>query len=400
MSELIQQYIDEGKSWKYTTVLLEPGEKEYYGSTVDGDGNEIKVYLRKNPVMMSIKQVARRDGITEKEAYKKYGVSVFRTTNAQSSIRTRIMDYRNEEGIQEDLISIEYVPRTGKNRGVMYEQFYKGDKCNLFVWLRDTSEVIDGELYKKDLQGTYWDMNAWMKNVEKEGGVDFPDGKKPEQLVGQIIEMTTSPGELVLDSFLGSGTTAAAAHKLNRGWIGIEMGNHAYSHCKVRLDRVIDNDDPRGITSSANWQGGGGYKFYELAPTLIVKDEHGNNVFSDKYNPQMLVAAVTKVNGYFYSPDPEIFWKQGYSQDNSFIYVTTQYLTAAMLDSLAKEVDAFESLLICAPAFDVGLNKRYDNITVKKIPQSVLDKCEYGVDNYNLNIVEVPECDEEEWEDD
>ncbi len=400
MSELIQQYIDEGKSWKYTTVLLEPGEKEYFGSTVDGDGNEIKVYLRKNPVMMSIKQVAKRDGITEKEAYKKYGVSVFRTTNAQSSIRTRIMDYRNEEAIQEDLISIEYVPRTGKNRGVMYEQFYKGDKCNLFVWLRDTSEVIDGELYKKDLQGTYWDMNAWMKNVEKEGGVDFPDGKKPEQLIGQIIEMTTSPGELVLDSFLGSGTTAAAAHKLNRAWIGIEMGDHAYSHCKVRLDRVIDNDDPRGITSSADWHGGGGYKFYELAPTLIVKDGHGNDVFSDKYNPQMLVAAVTKVNGYFYAPDPEVFWKQGYSQDNSFIYVTTQYLTAAMLDSLAKEVDAFESLLICASAFDVGLNKRYDNITVKKIPQSVLDKCEYGVDNYNLNIVEVPECDEEEWEDD
>lgn len=400
MSELIQQYIDEGKSWKYTTVLLEPGEKEYYGSTIDGDGNEIKVYLRKNPVMMSIKQVARRDGITEKEAYKKYGVSIFQTTNAQSSIRTRIMDYRREEGIIEDVISIEYVPKTGKNRGTVYEQFYKGDKCRLFVWLRDTSEVIDGELFKKDLQGTYWDMNAWMKNVAKEGGVDFPDGKKPEQLVGQIIEMTTSPGELVLDSFLGSGTTAAAAHKLNRGWIGIEMGNHAYSHCKVRLDRVIDNDDPRGITSSSNWQGGGGYKFYELAPTLIVKDGHGNDVFSDKYNAQMLVAAVTKVNGYFYAPDPEIFWKQGYSQDNSFIYVTTQYLTAAMLDSLAKEVDAFESLLICAPAFDVGLNKRYDNITVKKIPQSVLDKCEYGVDNYNLNIVEVPECDEEEWEDD
>lgn len=123
-------------------------------------------------------------------------------------------------------------------------------------------------------------------------------------------------------------------------------------------------------------------------------------MFSDQYNAQMLVAAVTKVNGYIYAPDPEIFWKQGYSQDSSFIYVTTQYLTAAMLDSLAKEVDAFESLLICAPAFDVGLNKRYDNITVRKIPQSVLDKCEYGVDNYNLNIVDVPECDEEEWEDD
>ena len=66
MSELIQQYIKEGKSWKYTTVLLNPGEKEYVGSTVDGDGNEIKVYLRKNPEMLSIKQIAKRNGITEK----------------------------------------------------------------------------------------------------------------------------------------------------------------------------------------------------------------------------------------------------------------------------------------------------------------------------------------------
>lgn len=223
---------------------------------------------------------------------------------------------------------------------------------------------------------------------------------KPERLISRILELSTQPGDLVLDSFLGSGTTAAVAHKMGRRYIGIEMGNHAYTHCKVRLDKVISGEDQGGISKEVNWQGGGGYKFYELAPTLIVKDEHGNEVFSDQYNAQMLVAAVTKVNGYFYAPDPEVFWKQGYSQDNSFIYVTTQYMTAAMLDSLAKEVDVFERLLICAPAFDVGLNKRYDNITVKKIPQSVLDKCEYGVDNYNLNIIEVPKLDEEEWEDD
>lgn len=399
MSELIQQYIDEGKSWKYTTVLLNPGEKEYYGSTVDGDGNEIRIYLRRNPEMLSIKQVARRDGITEKEAYKKYGISIFQTTNAQSSIRTRVMDYRHEENITEDLISIEYVPKTGKNRGTVYEQFYKGDKCRLFVWLKDTSEIIDGELFKKDLQGTYWDMNAWMKNVAKEGGVDFPDGKKPEQLVGQIIEMTTAPGELVLDSFLGSGTTAAAAHKLGRSWIGIEMGAHAYTHCKVRLDRVIDNDDPRGITESSKWSGGGGYKFYELASTLIVNDKYGNPVFSDKYNPTMLAAAVAKINGFTYAPNPDTYWKQGYSQDNSFIYVTTQYLTAKMLDELAADVDVFENLLICAPAFDNGLSKRYDNINVRKIPLSVLQKCEFGVEDYNLNIIDPPEFDEEEWED-
>lgn len=400
MSDLIQQYMDEGKSWKYTTVLLNPGKKEYVGSTIDGYGNEIKIYLRKNPEMMSIKQVAKRDGITEKEAYKKYGINVFRTTNAQTSIRKRVMEFRKANHIQDSLLSIEYVPSSGKNKGAIYEQFYKDDICNLFVWLRDTSEIIDGELYKKDLQGTYWDMNAWMKNVAKEGNVSFPHGKKPEQLIRQILEMTTGSGDLVLDSFLGSGTTAAVAHKLGRRYIGIELGTHCYTHCKPRLDSVIDGTDIAGITKSVNWQGGGGYKFYELASTLIVKDKYGNPVFSEKYSPEMLVAAVAKINGYHYAPDSETFWKQGYSQDTSFIYVTTQYLTGEMLDGIAVDVGAFDNLLICAPAFDIGLNKRYENITVRKIPQSVLDKCQYGVDNYNLNIIDPPELDEEEWEDD
>lgn len=399
MSELIQQYIDEGKSWKYTTVLLDAGEKEYIGSTVDGDGNEIRVFARNKVVTMSINQIAKRDGITLKEAFRKYGINVFRTTNAQTSIRTRIIDYRKEKGITESVLSIEYIPRTGKNRGVVYEQFYKDDICNLFVWLRDTSEIIDGELYKKDLQGTYWDMNAWMKNVTKEGNVTFPNGKKPEQLICQIIDMTTQPSELVLDSFLGSGTTAAVAHKMGRRYIGIELGDHCYTHCLPRLKAVVDGEQG-GISKTVEWKGGGGFKFYELAPTLIVKDSHGNPIFSDKYNPIMLAAAVAKLNGYVYAPNSEIYWKQGKSQDNSYIFVTMQYLTAAMLDDIARNISDFESLMICAPAFDVGLGKRYGNINVRKIPQSVLSKCEFGVDNYDLNIVNPPELDEEEWEDD
>lgn len=400
MSELIQQYIDEGKSWKYTSVLVEKGTKEYIGSTVDGDGNEIRIYRRIGVITKSINQMARQDNITLKEAYKKYGINVFRTTNAQTSIRTRVMAYRKENDIHDPYLSIEYIPRTGKNRGVVYEQFYKDEVCNLFVWLRDTSEVIDGELYKKDLQGTYWDANPWMKNVAREGGVEFGGGKKPELLIAQIIDMTTSPGDIVLDSFLGSGTTAATAHKMMRTYIGIEMGDHAYTHCKVRLDRVI-NGEQSGASIKYAWTGGGGYKFYELAPTLIVKDQYGNPVFSEKYNATMLTAAVAKINGFFYAPDPEVYWKQGFSQDNSFIYVTTQYLTATMLDSIARELGPMERLLVCAPAFDVGIGKRYDNINVRKIPASVLEKCEFGVDNYNLNIVNPPELDdEEEWEDD
>lgn len=221
---------------------------------------------------------------------------------------------------------------------------------------------------------------------------------KPEPLIERILSLATDPGDLVLDSFLGSGTTAAVAHKMGRRWIGIELGEHCNTHCKPRLDKVIDGEQG-GISKAVNWKGGGGYKFYELAPTLIVRDKHGNPIFSEQYSPEMLVQAVAKVCGYHYAPDAKDAWKQAYCQDNSFLFVTTQYFTAAVLDEIAQELGEFEHLLVCAPAFDVGLNQRYENISVRKIPQAVLDKCKYGVDNYNLNIIDPPQIDEEEWDD-
>lgn len=221
---------------------------------------------------------------------------------------------------------------------------------------------------------------------------------KPERLIERILTLGSNEGDLVLDSFLGSGTTAAAAHKMGRRYIGIELGDHCYTHCLPRLKAVVDGEQG-GISKAVEWKGGGGFMFYELAPTLIVKDSHGNPVFSEKYNPEMLVAAVAKLNGFAYAPDSEVFWKHGRSQDNSFIYVTTQYLTAAQLDNISRDLPEYEKLLICAPAFDIGLGKRYENIDVRKIPQSVLSKCDYGVDNYNLNVINPPELDEEEWDD-
>lgn len=397
MSELIQQYLDEGKSWKYTTVLVDPGEKEYYGSTVDGDGNEIKVFLRKNVTTMSVNQIAKRDGITTKEAYQKYGYYIFRTTNAQSSIRTRVMEYRKENNIANQYLSIEYVPKTGKNRGVVYEQFYKDDICNLLVWLRDTSEVVDGELYKKDLQGTYWDMNAWMKNVAKEGSVDFPNSKKPEKLIQQIIEMCTQPGDLVLDSFLGSGTTAAVAHKLGRRYIGVEMGDHAYTLCKPRLDNIISATDNSGITKNAEWNGGGGYRFYELAPTLIKEDLFGEQIINPEYDADMLAAAVALHEGFSYQPDDKLFWKQSVSNENSYLFTTTRHLTSTYLDSIKDTMEDGEYLIIACRSFDYGLDKAYDNITIKKIPQMLLNRCEFGKSDYNLNIVHPPIY-EDEWD--
>lgn len=221
---------------------------------------------------------------------------------------------------------------------------------------------------------------------------------KPERLIERVLILASNEGDLVLDSFLGSGTTAAVAHKMGRRYIGIELGDHCYTHCIPRLQKVVDGEQG-GISKAVGWKGGGGFKFYELAPTLIVTDTYGQPVISEKYNSEMLVAAIAKLNGYAFSPEAEVFWKQGRSQDNSYIYVTTQYLTASQLDDIARDLPEYETLLICTPAFDVGLSKRYENIDVRKIPQSVLSKCEYGVDSYDLNIVNLPELNEEEWDD-
>ena len=248
LSDLIQTYISEGVSWKYTSVLFDEGDKEYIGSTVDGDANEIKIFRRKNVIIKSIKQAAKDDGISEKEAYKKYGIRIFQTTNAQSSIRTRVMNYRKENNVSDDLISIEYIPKTGKNKGCVYEQFYKGEKCRLFVWLKDTSEIIDGELYKKDLQGTYWDFTGAMKNLTKEGNVEFGNGKKPIDLLKRIISLYPDKDISILDFFAGSGSTGHAVIAQNIEDSGnrqfILCTNNQNNICRektyIRLSNVIN----------------------------------------------------------------------------------------------------------------------------------------------------------------
>lgn len=263
------------------------------------------------------------------------------------------------------------------------------------LFYKERLRELDGMMVPAEVITDIWN-DISIEGLAKEGGVDFPRGKKPEKLIQRCLELSTQKGDLVLDSFLGSGTTAAVAHKMGRRYIGIELGDHCYTHCIPRLEAVIDGEQS-GISKAVGWKGGGGFKFYKLAPTLVVKDGYGNPVISDKYKTEMLVAAVAKLNGFTYSPDPEVFWKQGKAQDNSYIYVTTQYLSVNELDALAREMANFETLVICSPAFDVGLNKRYDNIVVKKIPQSILAKCEFGVDNYNLNIVTTPEFEEDDY---
>lgn len=235
------------------------------------------------------------------------------------------------------------------------------------------------------------------KEVKEFNSSDVFATPKPEKLIHRILTLATKPGDLVLDSFLGSGTTAAVAHKMGRRWIGIEMGDHIYSHCLPRLKRVIDCEDAGGITHSVKWQGGGGFKFYELGSTLIVTGKHGRQVISDKYNPEMLAEAMCKLMGYKYAPDKETYWKQGYSSEKNFIFTTTMNVEEQLLAEVSQALGD-GNLLICCGAF-TGNKTAYDNITVKKIPQAILKKCQWGSAGYPLPIRENFSDEDFEFED-
>ena len=261
------------------------------------------------------------------------------------------------------------------------------------IFYKDRLKLIDGQLLPGELITDIWN-DIPVEGLSSEGGVDFPKGKKPEKLIQRCIAMSTSPGDWVLDSFLGSGTTAAVAHKMGRRWIGIELGDHCYTHCLPRLKAVVDGEQS-GISKAVNWQGGGGFRFFELAPSLLKKDKYGNWVIDERYNADMLAAAMAKHQGFTYSPDSEVFWKQGYSFEKDYIFTTTQFVTLEYLDLIHQEMAEDESLLICCKAFQDGADQRYENINVKKIPQVLLNKCDFGVESYSLNIVGLPEIDEE-----
>lgn len=215
VSDIVETYRNDGISWKYTTALIDSGKKTYVGSTVDGDGLEIKIYKRTGYSIKSVSQIMKEERLSEKQVYDKYARCIFQTAMPQSSIRPRVMEKVKSIGVESDLYSIEYVPKTGRNKGMLYEQFYKGENFRLFAWLKDVSEEIDGILYKKDLQGTLWDFVGETKNLTKEGEVPFPNGKKPVKMLKQMLMMLTNKNDIIIDFFSGSATTAHAVMQLN-----------------------------------------------------------------------------------------------------------------------------------------------------------------------------------------
>lgn len=386
LSKYLQQMRDDDKSFKYTTVLTKVADKEYFKTIKDGSGNDIVIYKIGSYETKSINRLAQEDRITEIEAFEKYFDKIYTTENAQTSIRTRVQEATDEEN---NMYLIEYYPISGRNKGKKTEIYFVGPQKRLVSWFKYVCIKKGNKIYKREKIGTLWSDLNW-NNVTREGGVRFPNGQKPEILISRCIELVTNEGDYVLDSFLGSGSTAAVAHKMKRKWLGVELGEHAKTHCYTRMKSIINNQDSTGVTKDYNWQGGGGFKFYTLAPSLLQKDKYGNWVIDSQYNPTMLAAAMAKQEGFKYQPHDSLYWKQGTSSGNDFIYTTTQFITVESLDRIHEEMQPGESLLICCKSFQNQCKGKYNNITIKKIPQMLLGRCEFGKEDYSLNIVNMP----------
>lgn len=375
----------ENRSFKYTSVLYKQGTKDYVKMIKDGAGNDMKLYKVIDYETRSISKLAKEEGITELEAIYKYYDYVHTTENAQTSIRTRVQEATDSLN---NMYALEYYPVSGRNKGKLTELLFVGEQKRLVSWFKNVTFKAGDRIIKREKLGTFWDDLNW-NNVTREGGVRFPNGQKPEKLISICLELASAKGDLVLDSFLGSGTTAAVAHKMGRRWIGIELGEHCNTHCVPRLKSVVDGSDSGGITATTSWKGGGGFRYYKLAPSLLQQDKWGNWVISKQYNAAMLAEAACKLEGFAYAPSTEHYWMHGHSTERDFIYVTTQHLTAEQLQYLSDEVGPQRSLLVLCTAFK-GKAERWPNLTVKKIPMAVLKRCEWGRDDYSLNVENLP----------
>lgn len=330
-------------------------------------------------IISLIEAYANAEGLTLADARKQVKgnpelLDKFVLNNAESVIRTARPDIKSvgkeiQEIIKESMLdqsSIYYLHRE-KNPD-MY--FIKGERI---LFYKDKLRVIDGELTSAEPLTTLWD-DILSNNLHNEGGVSFPKGKKPEHLIKRVLELATDEQDWFLDSFLGSGTSIAVAHKMNRKYIGIEMGEQVYTHCKKRMDALIKNEDNSGITKAVNWKGGGGYHFYELAPSLLVKnDKLPIYQINPSYNFEMICEAICKIEGFRYKPQ-DVF--HGRSSEKRFIHITTEFINAGYIKSLSARLAEGQSLLIYSTKIQSSMVLP-DNIEVKKIPKDLLGKCDF-----------------------
>ena len=267
--------LDKMNNWKPNRLFTRRERDSRYSSFIEN----INENYRDWRLVPLLKAFERHHNLTLREIKNKLGeeyetaLNDFVIINAGRVVQPVPPSYDGVGQTTRDLINL-----SKKNPEQLYLQerdgysdiYLKNGKRWLFY--KDKLKKIDGEIVSGEPLTNLWD-DLLSNNLHNEGDVKFPKGKKPEALVKRIFELFSEKGDLVLDSFLGSGTTAAVAHKMGRRYIGIEMGEHAVTHCAPRLRKVIEGEQG-GISEAVGWKGGGGFRFYRLGDPVF--DEAGH----------------------------------------------------------------------------------------------------------------------------
>ncbi|MHB8579440.1 MAG: site-specific DNA-methyltransferase [Ignavibacteriaceae bacterium] len=329
VSEFILVYTKNTNNWSPNRLSRKKERDERYGTIIENIEDSFESWKFIPLLQAFSKSVGIKASQLKKHFGKEYNeiLEKYVYENASRIIQLATLD---EKSISKQAVELKKLSEIEQGKTFLLKREgkkpYYIHNGKLILFVKDRLASIDGELTFSEPLTDIWD-DVLPNDLHNEGGVEFRKGKKPEKLIQRILSLASDKGDIILDSFLGSGTTAAVAHKMNRKWIGIELGDHCNSHCVPRLKAVLDGNDQSGISKAANWKGGGGFKYYYLAPSLLKQDKYGNWIINQEYNGNMLASAMSKHEGFHYQPDEQIYWKQGQSTEKDFIYTTTQFIT-------------------------------------------------------------------------
>jgi adenine-specific DNA-methyltransferase len=373
VTEYIHIYAKDKPNWKYKTqfVLKQEYDKQYSLFIP----NKNRDYSKWNFISLKEK-VAKELGYgSAKEAKNalldsfNQKIIEFAISNAENVCRFALPNYEGvsqaaretiDKSKHEDSVHL----LTREKYSDMY--FYKG---NRILFLSDKIREVEGTTGLTEPLTNFWDDIPW-QGIAREGNVDFPKGKKPEKLLRRIIEMASDENDYILDSFAGSGTTGAVAHKLGRRWILIESGGQADTHCLTRLIDVVNGKDQSGISKEIHWQGGGGFTYYGLGKSLFKKLEEG--LIAVEYDNGDLIEAICKIEGFSFVGREYLDKTKLHGVVNSmrFCHVAEVLVTQDYVSDMAYEIKDDESLVIYCMKRISNLQLP-ENIDIKKIPRDI-----------------------------
>ena len=363
---------------QYFLVLDTTGEKKLLKKFTDNQDNAVEVYEYDEYKLQSLpKKLLREDKNKYFALFSKKFNQVVQSVGVQeeSSFQQRIIGLLKSKT---KLYSAKYIVSKGKRRGAETEDFFVGGRKLLFA--KNYCRLENGQIYREADMNDFWSSDEInVTGTADEGGVTFKRSKKPEALIKRIIDLSTLEGDLVLDSFAGSGTTGAVAHKMGRHWIMVEIGRHAEELVIPRIQRVVSGKDQSGISKDVSWHGGGGFKYYQLGESVIHEqdmnwklkaEEMAEAVFLHfQYRPTK-IEWLEKENMYL-GEHQSARYHFALSFASREVKTLTENLYEKIVAGLDKE--KFKHLTIFTNvAVSVSPESLDDRVMVKKIPAAIL----------------------------